>query len=267
MYTQSDNGETLCMNKDELSIKVYPNRDELGRAAAMDIAECIKRLLSEKPYINMIFAAAPSQNETLEYLCSDESIEWERINAFHMDEYIGLPCDAPQGFANYLKAHIFDKKPFRSVNTIKSDTEKSDAEAECERYAGLLKKYPCDIVCMGIGENGHIAFNDPHVADFSDRRAVKVVDLDSVCRMQQVNDGCFKRLCDVPEYAITVTVPALMAAKYHFCVVPGKLKARAVYDTVNSAVTEKCPATILRRCEGSVLYCDKDSGGLLDSEK
>ncbi len=255
------------MDRDKLHVRIYPDREEMGKAAAADIADCIRRLLAEKPEINMIFAAAPSQNEMLEHLCADETIEWERINAFHMDEYIGLPGDAPQGFANFLRTHIFDRKPFRSVNTIHSDVDIAAAPAECARYGALLRQYPCDIVCMGIGENGHIAFNDPHVADFHDPAAVKVVDLDRVCRMQQVNDGCFARLEDVPEYALTVTVSALMAAPYHFCVVPGHLKAQAVYDTVYGEIGAACPATVLRQHENSVLYCDRESGHLLATEE
>ncbi len=255
------------MKKDALQIKIYDTRAEMGKAAAQDIAECIRKLLAEKPVIHMIFAAAPSQNEVLEYLCADETIEWERIEAFHMDEYIGLPQDAPQGFANFLQKHIFDKKPFRSVNTITSDLDIADAKAECARYGELLKTHPCDIVCMGIGENGHIAFNDPHVADFHDPETVKVVDLDRVCRMQQVNDGCFTRLEDVPEYALTVTIPALMAAPYHFCVVPGQFKAQAVFDTVHADISEKCPATILRQYAHSVLYCDSESSRLLRTKE
>lgn len=267
LCTAGKNEGILHMNKDKLCIKIYPDREQMGKAAARDIAACIKELLLKKPYINMIFAAAPSQNEMLSSLCADSSVEWERINAFHMDEYIGLPSDAPQGFANYLKSHLFDKKPFRTVNTIKSDVNAEDAGKECDRYAALLKEYPCDIVCMGIGENGHIAFNDPHAANFCDPDTVKVVDLDRVCRMQQVNDGCFSTLDDVPKYAVTVTVSALMSAKYHFCVVPGRLKARAVFDTVNSDISEKCPATVLRRYENSVLYCDSESSSLLENGK
>lgn len=246
---------------DELTVKKYSDRREMGRAAANDVANCIKALLESKDFINIIFAAAPSQNELLEYLCSEDGIEWERINAFHMDEYVGLNSEAEQRFGNYLKNHIFNKKPFNSVNYINSDV--SDIDEECGRYSDLLKKYPCDIVCMGIGENGHIAFNDPHVADFYDKKTVKTVDLDQTCRMQQVNDGCFAKLDDVPKYAMTVTVPALMSAEYHFCVVPGPTKAKAVYQTLNSDISEKCPATALRKKENSILYCDAQSSALL----
>jgi len=248
--------------KDKLSVKVYETRDEMGKGAAADVAACIKKLLAEKDEINMIFAAAPSQNDMLYHLCEYEDIDWSRINAFHMDEYIGLDSNAPQCFSNFLKKYIFDLKPFRSVNLI--DAGATDAEAECERYTKLLKEHPVDIVCMGIGENGHIAFNDPHVAEFNDAKAVKVVELDEVCRMQQVNDGCFAKLDDVPKCALTLTIPTLMSADYHFCVVPAPTKAQAVKRTVTGDISEECPATILRNADNAIMYCDADSSSLLD---
>jgi glucosamine-6-phosphate deaminase len=147
------------------------------------------------------------------------------------------------------------------VNYI--DISAEDAEAECERYAALLAENPTDIVVMGIGENGHIAFNDPPVADFNDPRAVKPVALDEICRNQQVNDGCFKRIEDVPTTAITLTVPTLFNGDYLFCIVPAKTKAKAVRATVYDDINEKCPATILRRHERAILYLDGDSSSLL----
>ena len=209
----------------------------------------------------MIFAAAPSQNEVLAFLAADREIPWNRVNAFHMDEYIGLSADAPQGFGNFLKTHIFGLAPFRSVNYI--DISAKDAEGECARYAALLSEYPTDIVVMGIGENGHIAFNDPPVADFADTKAVKPVPLDEICRNQQVNDGCFASISDVPKYAITLTVPTLFAGKYLFCIVPAKTKANAVKETLCGEIGEACPATVLRRHENAVLYLDEDSSALL----
>jgi len=252
----------MNFKKDKLDVRIYDTRDEMGRASAADIAECIRKMLAEKDEINMIFAAAPSQNDMLKYLCSYDDIEWERINAFHMDEYIGLEADAPQGFGNFLRKYIFDLKPFKSVNCI--DVTASDAEAECRRYAKLLEDNPVDIVCMGIGENGHIAFNDPHVADFSDAELVKVVSLDDICRNQQVNDGCFAKIDDVPKFALTLTVPALMNAQYNFCVVPAKTKAWAVNRTLTGEISEECPATILRRKDNAIMYCDADSASMLE---
>ena len=252
----------MTIKKDKLFVKIFGTRDEMGKAAANDIAECIKELLSKKEEINMIFAAAPSQNDMLYHLCERNDIEWERINAFHMDEYIGLKSDAPQCFSNFLKRYIFDLKPFKSVTLINAAA--TDPAAECQRYTELLKKYPVDIVCMGIGENGHIAFNDPHVADFNDSQTVKVVELDEVCRMQQVNDGCFLSIDEVPKYALTLTIPTLVSANYNFCVVPAPTKANAVKNTVEGEINEKCPATILRNKDNAIMYCDKDSSALLN---
>ncbi len=247
--------------KDLLTVNVYETRAEMGVAAAADIKARILALAETKEAINMIFAAAPSQNEVLAALALDREIPWERVNAFHMDEYIGLPADAPQGFGNFLKAHIFGLAPFKSVNYI--DISAEDPDAECARYAALLAEYPADIVVMGIGENGHIAFNDPPVADFNDPKAVKTVLLDEICRNQQVNDGCFAVIGDVPRYAITLTVPALFAGTHLFCIVPAATKAKAVKATLCGEIGEACPATVLRKHDNAVLYLEADSSALL----
>ena len=246
--------------KDKLEVRVYEDRHAMGVAAARDISARIRELLEEKLEINMIFAAAPSQNDVLLALVNDKSIEWGRINAYHMDEYVGLDPDAPQGFGNFLREHIFGLVPFKSVNYIDCT---ADPNEECLRYGELLRSNPTDIVVMGIGENGHIAFNDPGVADFNDTETVKVVMLDEICRNQQVNDGCFKRLSDVPTHALTLTVPTLVAAPSLFCIVPVKTKANAVYATVNGQISETCPASILRTRENAVLYLDPDSASLI----
>ena len=247
--------------KDLLTVNAYETRAEMGTSAAADIKAKILALLKTKETINMIFAAAPSQNEVLASLALDREIPWNRVNAFHMDEYIGLSADAPQGFGNFLKEHIFGLAPFKSVNYI--DISAKDPDKECERYAALLAEYPTDIVVMGIGENGHIAFNDPPVADFNDTKAVKPVLLDEICRNQQVNDGCFATIDDVPKYAITLTVPTLFAGDHLFCIVPAKTKANAVKATICGEIGEACPATVLRRHASAVLYLDGDSSSLL----
>lgn len=244
-----------------MQVCVLDSRDAMGRAAAHAAAECLRALLGEKDAVNMIFAAAPSQNETLKYLAAEKDIDWQRVNAFHMDEYIGLPAGAPQAFGRYLKEHIFDLVPFRSVNLI--DASATDIDAECARYAALLKEYPADIVCLGIGENGHIAFNDPGVADFNDPCLVKAAELDDICRRQQVNDGCFGSIDEVPAHALTLTIPALTGAKHMICTVPAATKAWAVEQTVNGELSEKVPATIMRRHTGAQLFCDGDSGKAL----
>ena len=249
--------------KDSLKVRMYPSRYDMGSAASVDVAATIRMLLSEKQELNIIFAAAPSQNEFLEALCAEKNIDWTRINAFHMDEYIKLPTDAPQGFGNFLKERIFGKLPFRSINYLNGNCP--NPEQECERYSSLLQQHPVDIVCMGIGENGHIAFNDPHVARFDDPELVKIVDLDERCRMQQVNDGCFAVINEVPTHALTLSVPALMSGKYLFCIVPAKTKAWAVYHTINDTVSEVVPATRLREHKNAILYIDSDSAGMLSS--
>jgi len=249
------------MTKDLLRVKIMPDRDEMGRIAAEDIRMKIRSLLETKDEINMIFAAAPSQNDVLKHLTAFDDIDWGRINAFHMDEYIGL-TDKTKSFGAYLEEHIFGKVPFRSVNLI--DSASADYEGECVRYAALLREKPTDIVVMGIGENGHIAFNDPWIADFGDEKPVKVVPLDEVCRNQQVNDGCFASLDLVPTHAITLTCPTLAAGGALFCIVPAKTKAEAVRRTLTGEIGEACPATILRRHEEAVLYLDGDSSALLN---
>ena len=247
--------------KDELTVRVFENRTLMGEAAARDISARIKELLAEKETINMIFAAAPSQNDVLLALVNDKTIEWNRINAYHMDEYVGLAKDAPQGFGNFLRRAIFDLVPFKSVNCI--DTEAPCPNCECKRYGQMHTDNPTDIVVLGIGENGHIAFNDPGVADFNDEAVVKVVELDAMCRQQQVNDGCFAKIDDVPTHALTLTVPTLVKAESLFCIVPAKTKANAVKETIYGKIDEHCPATILRTRRGAMLYLDNESSALI----
>ena len=248
--------------KDRLVVKKYDTRAEMGAAAAKEAEQVICRIIAEKGEINMIFAAAPSQNEMLASLLASEKIDWSKVNALHMDEYVGLPEGDSHTFGVYLYEHIFRHKNFKSVHYIKGSSP--DSDAECVRYGALLEQYPVDVVCLGIGENGHIAFNDPWVADFNDPNPVKKVQLDEKCRMQQVNDGCFPTIDDVPTHALTLTVPALTAAKYMFCVVPAATKADAVKATVYGPINEDCPATIMRNHPNAVLYCDADSGKYLE---
>ena len=241
---------------DNLGIEVFETREEMGEQAGKDIAAYMRELLETQETVNVMFAAAPSQNETLKTLCS-QNLPWERVNAFHMVESVGLDAGHPSGFRNYLKRTIFDRFTFCSVNLI--DGNAKDPEQAVNEYDALLRDMPLDICILGIGENGHLAFNDPGVAMFDDPVRVKVVELDEMCRMQQVHDGCFEDISQVPTHALTVTVPALCAAKRMFCSVPGPTKAEAVKRMVNGAVDETCPATILRRHASAVMYLDRDS--------
>jgi glucosamine-6-phosphate deaminase len=240
----------------EFHVNVYNSRQEMGTEAGKEIEEKIIELLSVKNEIRMVFAAAPSQNEVLAYLLASDKIDWPGITAFHMDQYIGLQAGAPQSFAQFLKDRLFDKVPFKKVNLIDGN---NDPVAECERYTKLISELPIDIICLGIGENGHIAFNDPPVADFQDPEVVKIVELDDICRQQQVNDGCFGHLDEVPQKALSLTIPTLMNGKYLFCVVPGATKVRAVARTLNAPISTECPATVLRTHPRCRFYFDKDS--------
>lgn len=256
------NTDVITFTKGNLEVKIFTTREEMGKEAARNVSETIQQLQKKRNEINMIFAAAPSQSDFMKELIADERIQWGMINAFHMDEYIGLEKEAPQGFGNFLRDRIFGKVPFKSVHYINGLAE--DLDAECEQYAQLLRKYPVDIVCLGIGENGHIAFNDPPVADFNDSKLVKVVELDAACRQQQVNEKLFDTFEQVPTHAITITIPALLKAKHMYCMVPAKNKAEAVYHTLNDDISEACPATILRIKKGAILYIDEESASLLN---
>jgi glucosamine-6-phosphate deaminase len=206
--------------------------------------------------MRMIFAAAPSQAEMIEALIAEPDVDWRRITAFHMDEYIGLPAGAPQRFAVWLRERIFDRVPFAAVHPILPE---GDPHAVAACYAALLDAAPIDIVCLGIGVNGHIAFNDPPVADFADPQDVKIVELDEVCRQQQVDDDCFPDLAAVPEQAVTLTIPRLLRAERLFCVVPGAHKRVAVGNALHGPITTDCPASVLRRHPDCTLYLDAES--------
>lgn len=247
--------------KDKLEVKIFETRAQMGLDAGTDIANCMLNLLKTKPFINVMFAAAPSQNDTLKTLVDRTDIPWNRVNAFHMDEYVGLEESHPAGFRNFLKKAIFDLKPFASINLLNGNSP--DATLEASRYGALLKDHPLDICVLGVGENGHIAFNDPPVANFSDPLLVKVVELEQRCRQQQVNDGCFASISQVPTHALSATIPALVNASYMFCSVPAPTKAQAIFHMLNDDISTSCPATILRTHENAKLYLDSDSSSLL----
>lgn len=246
---------------DNLQVKRYPTREELGAAAARAVAERMRECVARKGSVSMVFAAAPSQNEFLATLSRLGDMAWDKVVAFHMDEYVGLPANAPQSFGSFLRERLFDLVQPGAVHFL--DGQAPEPEAECRRYAALLQAYPVDIICAGIGENGHLAFNDPHVADFADPLLVKVVALDEVSRTQQVHDGCFPDLDSVPTHALTMTMPALMATQYIYTMVPGPTKAQAVHDTLTGPIGPHCPATVLREHPHAVLYVDQDSAPLL----
>jgi glucosamine-6-phosphate deaminase len=246
---------------DQLAVRVFPDRPSLGAAAAAEAAAEIVAAIARQGRVSVLFAAAPSQNEFLAALAAKPEIDWRKVTAFQLDEYVGLAPNAPQGFGNFLRAHIFDAVTPGRVHLIGATTSVAEADARCREYADLLAQEPPDVVCLGIGENGHLAFNDPPVADFNDPKPVKVVELDDACRQQQVNDGCFAVFNLVPTHAITLTIPTLLSGKRLVCVVPGPAKREAVKATLHGPISTACPASILRTHPNCTLYFDTDSYG------
>lgn len=248
----------------EARVEVFASRADAGLAAALDVASAIRNLQDEGGEARAVFAAAPSQDEFLEALRRDPRIAWDRLTAYHMDEYLGLAADHPASFRLYLREHLFDPAGIPAERLHLIPGEASDRPGRiCLGYEEALRLAPPQIVCGGIGENGHLAFNDPPVADFLDPVWMKVVRLDDACRTQQVHDGCFATIDDVPRHAFTLTIPALMAAPLVSIVVPGPRKAEAVRGALTGPISEACPASVLRTHPGARVYLDRDSASLL----
>lgn len=245
---------------EKLSVHIFDTREEMGKVAAEDAARRINAIIAKNGVANVVFAAAPSQNDLIENLLKAD-IDWSKVRAFHQDEYVGISAEEPAGFGNFLDRAIFKKVHFKELHYLLCCAD--EAEEKCKAYAQLLRKYPIDLIFLGIGENGHLAFNDPAVADFNDPKMVKIVELDDVCRQQQVNDGCFATLDDVPKQAMTMTMSLIMNIPEAICVVPTIRKANAVYRALCGEVTTACPSSILRNHPNAALYLDKDSASML----
>ena len=246
---------------DALNVEVYANREAMGAAAAAAAASWLAEVLAQQPRAAVIFAAAPSQSAMLASLAKVSGPAWDRVIGLHMDEYLGLSAEHSASFRRFLREQV--ERPLRPgcFHFIQGDTDQP--LAECERYTRLLQAQPVDLCCLGIGENGHLAFNDPPVADFEDPHLIKLVALDEGCRRQQVAEGHFPSMDAVPQYAFTLTVPALCAAKRMVCVVPGPRKAEAVREALTGPVTTRCPASFLRRQAHCTLYLDAESAARL----
>ena len=248
---------------DGLAVEVHATAAAAGAAAAAAVADCLAGLARRHGRLRMVFAAAPSQEEFLAALTLMPGVPWPRITAFHLDEYLGLPPDAPQRFVNWLQPRLLRRVPFAAVHTLDGG---ADPAAEAQRYAALLRAQPLHVACLGIGENGHLAFNDPPDADFADPALVRVATLEQRCRQQQVHDGCFASLADVPLRALTLTIPAIMGARHIFAVVPSAAKAPAVRDALLGPIAASCPASILRRHRSARLYLDAAAAALLPGD-
>jgi glucosamine-6-phosphate deaminase len=246
--------------KDNLNIEVYETSGSMGKAAADFVAGVLNREIKEKDFANLILATGASQFTFLENL-QKKKIDWQKITVFHLDEYKGLSESHPASFRKYLKERILEKVQPKQVYYLEGDA--ADTDSEVKRYEQLLKAHPIDIACIGIGENGHIAFNDPPVADFNDPNLVKIVELDEACRRQQLGEGWFNSFDEVPTHALSLTISAIMNCKNICCVVPDDRKAEAVFNTLNMEISTACPATILRRHPNTMLYLDKSSASKL----
>ena len=247
-----------------LRVEVFPSRPMMGLAAARTVAEAIRNLLAREGRAAVIFASAPSQNEFLAALRQEPGIDWPRLAAFHLDEYVGIAPDHPASFRRFLVDRLFDHVEVAAFHGL--DGQAQDLAKECARYAGLLRQAGPALAILGIGENGHLAFIDPPVCDFAERADVRVVELDEPCRRQQVNDGCFPSLADVPRTALSLTVPFLMGVPRAVAIVPGPAKRAAIRAAVRGPLTTACPASILRRHRDATLFLDEDSAGGLGEE-
>lgn len=245
---------------DNMSVRIFESNEKLGRAAANDLAMTLAQILSKQDKAAVIFACANSQLTFLSALRAIKGVDWDRIIVFHMDEYLGMSIQHPASFARFIREKLVDVVHPAGFYPLAGNAP--DVKSELKRYTDLMSKYPPDACILGIGENGHLAFNDPP-ADFQTKELIHVVDLDLACRTQQVNEGHFPTLNDVPKQALSLTVPALLAAKQVLAVVPEKRKARAIQMALTGPITPNCPASILRTQPHAILYLDQDSAALV----
>jgi glucosamine-6-phosphate deaminase len=252
---------------EQLTVRVYDDVDALAAGAAVDAATYVRDAIAARGRANLMLATGTSQLVFLARLIdlagpeSAAPIDWSLVTGFHMDEYVGLPPTHPASFQRYMRERVAAYLPFGAFHYIDGDAP--DADAEAARYAQLLVENPIDVCCLGIGENGHLAFNDPPVADFDDPLLVKVVELANRCKQQQVGEGHFATLADVPPRAITVTVPGLLRARHALAIVPELRKAPPVRAALEGPYGTACPATFLRTQADAVLYLDADSASQL----
>jgi glucosamine-6-phosphate deaminase len=257
------NKEVTRLQVETLKLEIYPTRKAAGEAAAQAVAQAIRQFGSSGREVAVIFAAAASQIETLRALTEMPDLSWKQVLGFHMDSYADLPEDHPASFLHFLRQHLTQKVAMKEFFGI--DGNAPDPELACRDYAEKLLWAKPQLCLAGIGENGHLAFNDPPEADFNDPLDVKIVQLDGVTRQQQVAEGWFKSLEDVPKSAITLTVPALLRVQKIIAAVPGSRKAEIIRRVVEEPISTNCPATILRTHPDATVYLDAESAARLDS--
>jgi glucosamine-6-phosphate deaminase len=246
---------------ESLPVRVYASRPDLATDAAFEVNEYLSKRISANGSVAVILATGNSQIEFLSRLIALDGIDWSKVTLFHMDEYLGIGTNHKASFRRYLRERVEEKVKPRAFHYLEGDALLP--LDECERYTRLLKAQPIDLCCLGIGENGHLAFNDPPVADFEDRHMVKLVTLDEACRMQQVREGHFPDLNAVPQYAYTLSIPMLCSAEKMICISPETRKARAVRDALLGPISTACPASFLRKQKHAVLLLDAESASEL----
>jgi glucosamine-6-phosphate deaminase len=244
-----------------MDIKIMPDKGQMGKAAATAGAEHIRRAIAERGDANIIVATGASQFEMLGELVQQPGINWNRVTGFHLDEYVGLAIDHPASFRGYLWQRFVSKLPLplRAFHFLNGESE---PRAECRRVGDIIRSHPIDVAFVGIGENGHLAFNDPP-ADFETEEPYLVVQLDDACRRQQLGEGWFPTFDDVPKQAISMSVRQIMKSRAIICTVPDERKAEAVRNSVEAQVAPQVPASILQRHERCTLYLDKPAASLL----
>jgi len=242
-----------------LQLEVFDTKTELGQAAARDAATIINQAISERGAAYVIAATGASQFEFLDSLV-DEEIDWGKVVFFHLDEYVGLPESHPASFRRYLKERILNRVQPRSFHLLNG--EAGDVYEECRRVSELISRETIDVAFVGIGENGHLAFNDPP-ADFETDEPYIVVNLDQKCRQQQVGEGWFKSLDEVPTQAISMSIRQILRSRHILCIVPDQRKAPAVKNCVELEVSPMHPASILQKHDSVTLYLDRESAALL----
>jgi glucosamine-6-phosphate deaminase len=242
-------------------VRIFPTRRELGKASAAHAGEIIRDAIRRKGKARIIVATGNSQLDMITVLPEVTDIDWKSVEVFHMDEYAGMPSTHPASFRLWIRNRVEDRVHPGKVHYIQGDA--SDPDAELERYAKLMMAGPIDLAFVGFGENGHIAFNDPHVADFKDPKILKRVMLDDACRRQQAGEGHFPTFDDVPNEAFTVTCPGLFRAEAWVSVVPEARKAEAVRNALEGTISEACPSSIVRTHPNATVYLDLESAALL----
>ena len=246
---------------DDLDVRVYNTLDDLAADAALEVNGLLRSAIKDKGAAAVILATGNSQIQFLKKLVALEGVDWGKVILFHMDEYLGISAQHKASFRSYLRERVESLVRPKAFHYINGDTDLP--LDECDRYTNLLRAQPIDLCCLGVGENGHLAFNDPPVARFEEKHPIKLVKLDDPCKMQQVREGHFPSLEAVPPYAFTLTIPALCSARRMICIAPEKRKAEAIKNALKGPISTRCPASFLRKQKHCTLLLDHDSASLL----